>query len=217
MCGRFTITVSTRALKDRYDIPGGEGLLFEPQYNASPGMDLPVILCGDNGPELVLARWGVVPRWSGTRTGMLINGRAETIFTKPAFRDMVRVRRCIIPVDGFYEWAAGKGGNPYRFVMKDRTVFSLAGLWEEVRDDKGGNVTRTFLIITTAANDTVKAVHDRMPCIIPVAREDLWLRNGLPSEDLTASFPGEKMEGYRVGSEVNRSGINNPGLIEPVA
>ena len=129
MCGRYSNTLPPEAIRQVVkDLQGG--LNFPPSYNAAPTQRLPVVVRGEAGPTLALMRWGLVPSWSDGRPKWSnINARAETVDSKPAFRDAFRRRRCLVPADGFYEWAAEGGGKqPYRFVMADRACALMAGL-----------------------------------------------------------------------------------------
>jgi putative SOS response-associated peptidase YedK len=119
----------------------------------------PLIRCG-----------GLIPYWCKDPTGgrKPINAKCETVGTLPTFRDAYRLRRCILPVDGFYEWKAIKGQRakqPYAIAMKDGTPFGIAGLWESWKDPASGEWIRTFAVITTDANELVAEIHDRMPAI----------------------------------------------------
>ena len=144
----------------------------EPTYNGAPTDTLPVVRLNHDGRRcLDLLRWGLVPWWAkdikmGARC---INAMAETVTTKPAFRDAFsHGQRCIVPVDAFYEWkktAAGK--QPYAIVNTDGSPFAMAGLWERWKDRASGLTVQTFTIITTVPNELCGAIHDRMPAILP--------------------------------------------------
>ena len=125
-------------------------------------------------------RWGLIPNWCNDPQGgrKPINAKCETVHTLPTFRDAYRSRRCILPVDGFYEWMAVKGAKakqPFAIAMKDGRPFGIGGIWENWRDPASGEWVRTFAVITTVANELVGQIHDRMPLIL--AREDYgrWL------------------------------------------
>ena len=141
-----------------------------PRYNAAPSQELWVIRRNPETGEasMDLLKWGLIPYWCKERPKPPpINAKAETVSKLPMFREAYRKRRCIVPVDGFFEWRAERGSKqPYAIAMKDRSPFGLAGLWENWKDPATGEWVRTFCIITTAANDLVSRIHDRMPAIL---------------------------------------------------
>src|SRR3954463_5093131 len=151
-----------------------------PNYNAAPTDALPVVrLDRDGRRSLDLLRWGLIPWWAkdpkiGARC---INAMAETVATKPAFRDAFnRGQRCIVPVDGFYEWQKRPGGKqPYAIVGADGKPLALAGLWERWKEPESGQAVQTFTIITGPPNELVAPIHNRMPVILPPSTWRLWL------------------------------------------
>ncbi len=151
-----------------------------PRYlSTSPALDRPVVRQSkdDGERELVMLRWGLIPSWSkGPDSGYsMINARAETVATKPAFRSAFRFRRCLVPADGFYEWRKLAGRKqPYRITLKDDAPFAFAGLWEHWAGP-GGYVIQSFTIIVTEANELLRPIHDRMPVILDPANYTLWL------------------------------------------
>lgn len=156
-------------------------------------------------------RWGLIPYWAkdqsiGLRT---INAMSETAAEKPAFRDAMSRRRCLVPADGFYEWVRlrPKEKQPYNFGMIDDSVFAFAGLWERWRDPAGDNI-ETCTILTTKPNRLVADVHDRMPVILRAEDYDLWLDPGVTDAarvaDCLQSFDAKLMKKHPVGKRVNR-------------
>jgi putative SOS response-associated peptidase YedK len=144
-----------------------------------------------------------------------INAKAETVDRLPMIPEAYRKRRCIVPIDGFFEWMAVKGSKvkqPYAIAMKDRSPFGLAGLWENWKDPGSGEWLRTFCIITTAANELVGRIHDRMPAIVRPEDYDRWL-----ALDLEASFPSEPMAIWPISTRVNSPKNDDPDLLEPLA
>lgn len=131
MCGRYSLFISPDDIEERFG--GMFTFEFEPRYNAAPGQQLPVIR-DDSRASITQSRWGFVPSWADEASTNLINARSETVEEKPAFRDAYRNRRCLVPVDGFYEWATAGDGHgskqPYRITRTDEQPFALAGLWE---------------------------------------------------------------------------------------
>jgi putative SOS response-associated peptidase YedK len=163
-----------------------------------------------------------VPFWAkdisiGNR---LINARAETLANRPGFRDAYREKRCLLPADGFYEWAKLAGGKkqPVRAAMKNGEPFALAGLWSRWRPRDGGDPVETCTIVTTDANDLLQHVHDRMPVIVARGDYDRWLhvvRHEDPV-DLLKPYPSQAMVAYPVSPRVSRPENDAPGLIEPL-
>ncbi|MBT5415836.1 MAG: SOS response-associated peptidase, partial [Rhodospirillaceae bacterium] len=177
MCGRYSLTTPPEALRGLLDFDGPTPNLAA-RYNIAPRQAVPVVRCEGTGERhLVMLRWGLVPYWAkdegiGDR---LINARSETAAEKPSFRRAMETRRCLIPVDGFYEWkAAGKLKQPYRIELDGRRPFAFAGLWERWEKGAGGSL-ETCAILTTEANDRLRAIHHRMPVILDPAAYGAWL------------------------------------------
>ena len=142
--------------------------------------------------------WGLIPYWCEDANGgrKPINAKCETVDRLPTFRDAYRRRRCIVPVDGFFEWKAIKGQNakqPYAIAMNDGYPFGLGGIWENWKDPASGEWVRTFAIITTDANDLVAEIHDRMPLILAPADYACWLGDEADPSDLMRPFPAALM------------------------
>ena len=219
MCGRYTISR-----------PEGVPELFEvsetrlpPRFNIAPTQEAPVVRLNERtNRELAQLRWGLVPYWSsdGTVTGRMINARSESLLDKPAFRDPFRFRRCLVPADGFFEWATVPGQRkrqPYHFHLSNRGLFALAGLW----DGWTGPDERleTFAIITCAPNEIVRAIHDRMPVILPRDSWEMWLSPETPLEHcqgLLVPFPSGNMDYHRVTTAVNSPAVDDPSCVLPL-
>jgi putative SOS response-associated peptidase YedK len=191
-----------------------------PTYNAAPSQALPVI-CNTHPREIIMSTWGFVPSWADGRTGIkpLINARAETVATKPTFRQAFRSKRCLILTDGFYEWKrAGKTKVPHRIALQSGAPFAFAGIWSTVHDPSGHPYT-TFAILTTEANALVAQIHTRMPVILHAQDEATWLDQHCSLEEvqaLLASFPAEFMTLYEVSPKVNSPVYNTPDALHPV-
>jgi putative SOS response-associated peptidase YedK len=185
MCGRFVSASPPDEIARYFDASAPEALL-EPSYNVAPTNDVYAVLA-DGGVRRVDAfHWGLVPGWAkdpkvGSR---MINARAETLASKNAYKPALKRRRCLIPVDGFYEWAKVPGAKrkqPYFIQRPDGERYALAGLWEVWRGPKDaegnrtGDPLRSCTIITTSPNDTMAQIHDRMPVILPPSAWDEWL------------------------------------------
>lgn len=223
MCGRFVQRVPPEVI---VEVLGTANALpnFPARFNAAPTDDIAVVRFDQRGGQrsLDLLRWGLVPRWAKDLSigSKMINARADTLAEKPAFRDAFRRRRCIIPVDCFYEWRReGKAKQPYAIAFRDKTPMALAGLWENWRDP-AGNWTRTFTIITTDANDLLRPLHDRMPVILPAEAFSAWLGER-PAEQaelqvMLAPYPADEMELWPVSREVNSVKNQGEHLLERI-
>jgi putative SOS response-associated peptidase YedK len=196
-----------------------------PRYNAAPTQDvLAVRFNPETGQRsLDLLHWGLIPIWAKDRSiaSRLINARSEGIDKKPSFADAFRRRRCLVPADGFYEWKKdGKHREPFAVTMRDGGLFAFAGLWERWRGE-GGEIVRSFTIVTTAANDLLSPIHERMPVIVDPADYDRWL-GAAPADEaelhaLMKPFPAERMRVYPVDPAVGNVRNDDPHLIEPMA
>ncbi len=222
MCGRFALTDPTSCIEEILGAnrPGG-GAGLAPRHNVSPGTDVPIVRAGErHARELAFARWGLVPFWAkdprfGART---INARSETAAQKPAFRAAFRYRRCLIPADGFYEWAGeGRKKQPYFIHLPGRAPFAFAGLWERLCAADGAFLD-TCAILTTRANERLAALHHRMPVILPEGAYADWLN---PQENrpealqaLLRPHPPDRFAYYPVGDRVNRPENDDAACLE---
>ncbi len=221
MCGRYELHTHPAAIALAFGV--AHPLDFAPRYNIAPMTDVPVVRVNAHGErELVRLRWGLVPRWArdpsiGTR---MINARAETLAEKQSFRMAYRRHRCLLPADGFYEWMSVGGDSarkqPVHIGMKDGAPFGLAGLYERWLSPEG-EVLDTCTIVTTTANTLLRAVHDRMPVIVPPGAYARWLdpANALVA-DLMVPFPAEGMSFYPVSTRVNAPRHEGPELLARV-
>ena len=218
MCGRFSLTANEAELNLRFELEGGTAP-YVPRYNGAPTQLLTVIT-NQSPRQLSQLRWGLIPPWARDVSigNKMINARAETITEKPSFRAPLLSRRCLVPSDGFYEWQQDEKKQPYRIGVKNMPVFSMAGLWERWKSPEGEQVD-TFCIITTAANDFMKTIHDRMPVILQLRDEKLWLSgSNLPEIlHLLKPYPAEEMQAYPVSKQVNSPRNESPSVVEPVS
>ena len=179
MCGRAKLVTDVSEIKLAFRIPG-PAINTRALWNGAPTHDFPIIRRNPEGVRsLDLLRWGLVPHWSKTDKAAYatINAKAETLAEKPTFREAWRKgRRCIVPLDAFYEWKAGADGKkqPYAISRADGTLLAVAGLWES-KTLSDGTVLRTFTIITTTANELLAQIHDRMPVILAAEDVPMWL------------------------------------------
>jgi putative SOS response-associated peptidase YedK len=209
MCGRFRLGKGREALKKHFAVDAEVD--WDPRYNIAPTQDVAAIRQDPRNPGRSFSRmrWGLIPNWAedasiGVR---MINARAETAAELPAFRDALKSRRCLIAADGFYEWKKlGKDKQPYCFTLNDDGIFAFAGLWD-VWQSPQGPMVETCSILTTAANDLVHDIHDRMPVILPRDAYDLWLDPGFTRRegilDFLQPFPAAAMRKFPVNARVN--------------
>lgn len=221
MCGRYGLATDADVLIDFFEI---EQTLFDlselhPRYNIAPSQEVPIVRSGGQGRELALARWGLVPHWSTEAKPKYstINARAETVAEKPTYREAFKRKRCLIPATGFYEWRRdGDRKIPHHIQLPHGELFAFAGLWEHW--DKEGPGFNSCSIIVTSANETMQAIHDRMPVILNPAQYNVWLNtehyNRAQLEALLVPFSG-KLQAYPVSPYVNSPKHDGPKCIEP--
>ena len=243
MCGRMVLTRSAREIADAFELTDADSTLeLVPRYNIAPTQDVLAIRPGADGRrEISLFYWGLVPHWAKDRSvgHRMINARAETAASKPAFRDALRLRRCIVPIDGFYEWlrlpkAPGEKGRgrsvphyvrpapvPAAEATADATFLAIAGLWEEWTDRSTGEVLESCTLLTTDANATVRPIHDRMPVVLDRAGWQLWLEPDLRDRAALTSLlvpaPADRLEAIEVSTRVNDPRNDEPDCITPAA
>lgn len=211
MCGRYTLT-KPGLISDAFglDVPAE---FQTPAYNAAPGQHLPVIT-SRGSLRLQKMSWGFPASWSG-KSQLVINARADSLGSKPLFRNRLHSERCIIPADGFYEWEKiNKKKQPYRFILRDEKIFAFAGLYG-VFPTENGSMFQAFVIITTNSNELVSGIHDRMPVIMTPGRALEWLENQQSSPESLQPADAAGMTAYKVSPGVNQSANNFAGLIEP--
>jgi|SRR5579859_6440369 len=217
MCGRFRLTSRDEEIAEYFDIVGD--VEWSPRYNIAPAQQIAIIRQERNGDQgqrtFRLMRWGLIPYWAKDPLGFkTINAMSETADIKPAFREAMKWRRCLIPADGFYEWQkiGRKERQPYNIGMADDSIFAMAGLWDRWKDQDGKGI-ETCTILTTRANPLLAEVHDRMPVIIRKDDYDLWLDKGITDparvKECLTSFDARLMKKYPVSTRVNN--VENEG------
>jgi len=219
MCGRYTFTFNAKTLGEAFGMVP-PGFRVERSYNTAPGQW--VIVVRPDKSELLadVAQWGLVPTWSkGPGSGpQPINARSETIAEKPLFRGAFRRKRCIVPASGFFEWRVeGKAKQPFYIHPAEGDLFAFAGLLEDWQGPNG-ELLNTTCIITTAPNELMVRIHDRMPVILPRDAWALWLDPlAQPAElqGLLRPYPSERMAAYPVSLAVGNVANNGPELLEP--
>jgi putative SOS response-associated peptidase YedK len=197
VCGRYDLSDNPAAIKAKFKVATVPGFLANPDLR--PTDTAPVVrrAHGSNEREIALLRWGLVPSWAkdlkfGTRC---INARAETLATTPAFRLAYRTRRCLVPVNAFFEWSGERGHKvKWRIGLKDEPLFALAGLWEWWKDPATERGVETYTIITTRANHAIAPLHDRMPVVIPARDHERWLDAVDPAPDLLEPLPDAALQ-----------------------
>ena len=221
MCGRITQDLNLKTLFETYRISSAAPALnLAPRYNGCPTQDF--VVCRKAGGERRVAklRWGLVPAWSkdlkmGAR---MINARAETVHEKPAFRTALRHRRCVIPVNGWFEWRREDGEKqPYFIRLAGGGVISLAGLWE--RWEKGSEPVETFTVLTTVASPPLADLHHRQPAIVEPDDLDGWLDPATPPVrllEMARTSSTGPFEHWAVGKEVNHVRNDSPELLHPI-
>jgi len=219
MCGRFAFYTPAEAVVRLFSIEHAEDLA--PRYNIAPTQPAPVVRREENGTRsLSSLRWGLIPFWAkdpgiGNR---LINARAETVATKPAFRQAFGKRRCLVLADGFYEWQkAGTGKIPWYITHAAGRPFAMAGLWESWSRGPDQPL-ETCTILTTAANECLSPIHHRMPVVLDVEAIESWLDPRSGGEDLSAAVASADetpFEAVAVSRQVNSPANEGPDLIRP--
>jgi putative SOS response-associated peptidase YedK len=196
-----------------------------PSYNIAPTQDVLAVRADADGKrEMTVLKWGLIPFWAKDESiaAHTSNARAETLLEKPSFKHAFRARRCLIPADGFFEWAkAGREKIPYYFRMADDSPLAFAGLWERWRDPSSGRPIETCTIVTTTPNEILSTMHHRMAVILKPDAFTLWLdptmKRAEELMDLLSPFPAEEMAFHPVSKLVNNVRNNFPQCITPAA
>lgn len=226
MCGRFYVTRPPAAVATLFSTTGPTPNAA-PRWNVAPTQDALVVRFNaeTRTRHLDPLRWGLVPRWAKDASigSRMINARGESLAEKPAFRDAYAKRRCIVPIDGFYEWRAverAKTKQPYAVSLTDGAPMALAGLWEGWRGPDG-TILRSFTIVTTDANEKLRMLHDRMPVVLHPDAWPLWLgedSSGDPAA-LLRPAPGEHFSAWPVAARVGSVRNDDAALVgrDPLA
>jgi putative SOS response-associated peptidase YedK len=220
MCGRFVITSAPEALRRLFgylDQPN-----FPPRYNVAPTQPLPVVIIDNGTRQFRLMRWGLIPAWVKDPRGfaLLINARAETVTDKPAFKNAMRRRRCLIPADGWYEWSQSERKRPYFIHRRDGQPFGFAAL-AETWSGPNGEELDTVAIVTTAARGGLAGLHPRVPVTIVPDDFERWL--DCAGDDAADALPllAPPTEGefvwHEVSTRVNRTANDDAQLILPIS
>ncbi|UUX49583.1 SOS response-associated peptidase [Nisaea acidiphila] len=218
MCGRYSITSAPEAIRRLFAV--SDMINLEPRYNMAPMQSAPVIREREGARHMDMLRWGLVPGWAQdeSRAASMINARSETVAEKPAFRDAYRMRRCLVPADGFYEWRKlGRDKQPYRVSLDGDRPFAFAGLWE--RWEKGAEPVETFTVLTTEADPRIEHIHHRMPVMLAEdAAFEAWLEGGeADRRTVLKPYDGADLVFTPVSSRVGNVRNDDPALLEAVA
>jgi putative SOS response-associated peptidase YedK len=221
MCYYSSISVGFKIIETRFGVKFVQTESYQPVYSASAStFPLMPAITGENPGEAVLLQWGLIPFWVKDAATALdirgrgLNARSETIFIKPMFRQAILTKRCLVVVDGFYEWRhLNNQRYPYYIRLADHAPFALAGLWDRWQDRNTGSEVRTFSIITTQANDLVAQIHntrERMPVILDREDEKKWLDNTLGKAEIASLLKPytSDLEAYPVAKSLSRLGFN---------
>src|SRR5262249_26874041 len=218
MCGRYAIISAPEAIRALFGYD--EQPNFPPRYNVAPTQPVPIVRLTEGKRHFALVRWGLIPSWveDPRNFSLLINARGESVNDKPAFRYAMRRRRCLFPADGFYEWRnEGREKRPFFIRAKAGGPFAFAGLWETWCGPNGEEM-ETAAIVTTAANRSLAAIHDRMPVILAPDSFDAWRDcnnvDGETAAILIAPAPDDLLDAHEVSPAVNRVANDSPDLIE---
>ena len=235
MCGRFVSSSAPERIAEYFGAESTVETLGQ-NFNVAPTNDIyGVVADADGAMELQVFHWGLIPVWAKERKigQRMINARAETLAEKNAFKGVFKKHRCIIPMDGFYEWAAGVEGGPVtkagklakrpHFIHRvDDEPLAVAGLWSAWRDKSEGPDApwlHSATVVTTSANDTMSAVHDRMPVILPKAMWPIWLdpanQNIEMLQKLLVPAPDELLTMHEVWTDVNNVRNTGEHLVDP--
>lgn len=217
MCGRYVLRASALDLQRQFNLD--EVPQLHARYNIAPLQAAPIIHSAQPR-HLVVAQWGLLPKWAkdAKLAHQLINARAETLDEKNAFKDLLDAHRCLVPADGFYEWRhEGKQRLPHFIHRRDGVLLAMAGLWSRWRSPDGLDVD-TFTIITTAANDDVRTLHERMPVFLDEAQRGVWMSDthdhAALRQVLVAPQAGQLVLDA-VGTHVNSVAVDDERCLEP--
>jgi putative SOS response-associated peptidase YedK len=221
MCGRYASARSVDDIASAFGIADGDvDLPAAADWNIAPTKPVPAVLLRDDRRVLTALIWGLVPAWADDPSiaSKLFNARAETVAEKPAFRDALASRRCLLPADGWFEWQRRPDGarQPHYLTSATAEILAFAGLWELWRAADGRQLT-TATIITAEAPDALKNLHDRAPVVVPKSSWPDWLDPNSDALAVLAQRDYRDITTWPVGPEVGDVGNNGPDLIRPVS
>ncbi|MBT2757177.1 SOS response-associated peptidase [Mesobacillus foraminis] len=224
MCGRFTLTADFEQLIERFEIESFHlNDEYVPSYNIAPSQSVLAVINNGHINKLGYLKWGLIPSWAKEPSigYKMINARGESLMEKPSFKNAYRKKRCLVIADSFYEWSrvGGKKKTPMRIKLKTDEAFAMAGLWEQWKTPIGDSVF-SCTVITTAPNQLMRNIHDRMPVILRPEDEKVWLDPSIQDphllDPLLRPLDPELMEAYEVGPAVNSPKNNSAELIQRI-
>ena len=214
MCGRFSLAVAETDIRHQFAIE--EVAINLPRYNIAPSQDILAIRATEAGRQGVLMRWGLIPSWVKNLddwVSNLINARAETILTKPSFKNSFKARPCLIPASGFYEWC---DKQPYYFQLPEQ-LLAFAGIWSTWVNSQTSEEILSGTILTTKAQGVITSIHHRMPVIIKPDDYDLWLNDYEGRKQLLQSLPEIPLKMFPVHKTVNNPRHDSPDCLFPLS
>jgi putative SOS response-associated peptidase YedK len=223
MCGRYRLSRRKQIIEEYFETAPWDDD-WDPRFNIAPTQPVPVVRLHpkESVRQISMMKWGLIPHWAkdpsiATST---INAKSETAATKPAFRDPFRLRRCLVPADGFYEWKkTGTSKQPFCFEVAEEELFAFAGLWDGWKNPEGQWI-KTCSILTTTPNAVTSAVHDRMPVILDPGSYDLWLDPGIQNvavvSELLKPYDARSMRCYPVSTRINHVANDDGECSRPV-
>lgn len=222
MCGRYASARSVDEIASAFGISEVDGEMPAPDWNVAPTQDVAVCVVRDDRRVLTTARWGLVPAWAADPSigNRLVNARLETLAEKPAFRDALAQRRCLLPADGWYEWQRRPDGTrqPHFLTRADGEICAFAGLWERWRDADGRPLL-SVTIVTGPAPADLASLHDRAPLVMPAESWACWLDPGTgvgEAQSLLRPVEPRMIAAWPVGAEVGDVRSTGPALAAPV-
>lgn len=218
MSGRYCLFSPMENIASHFGVPV-PNFEYTPRYNIAPSQIIPVVIEENGDRMLESMRWGLIPPWADTITygNRAANTRSDLVRDKPATRQPFKTRRCIIPIDGYYEWMVNEPTKqPLWFTLKSGDLMFIAGVWDEWKPPQG-NLLRSFSVLTTEPNELVRPVHHRMPVILLPSYIHKWLGNGYPLEEYESvlkTYPAEEMKYKKVSKLLNDVSNDYPELLD---
>ncbi len=222
MCGRYVINDDIGLLAGHFGVDRVVTDPLLPSYNVAPTDEVYAVAEHKGERLLGVMRWGLIPHWARNRKGPLnINARAETAATRPAFRDSLRRKRCLLPASGFFEWTPKEAGRrPHYVTLTHGEPMAMAGLWSSWKDPETGKWSRSCAILTTRANEVLAGIHERMPVILPRPHWEAWLDRDVRTPEavtpMLAPLPSTSIRRHPVATLVNSVRNNRPENIVPL-
>ncbi|MEM0981107.1 MAG: SOS response-associated peptidase [Cyanobacteria bacterium P01_H01_bin.58] len=218
MCGRYYFKGSVEELQGNISFATTtDELSVKASYNIAPSQTAPVIRATAKGAELVPLKWGLIPHWAKDRKAIKsqINARSETAHEKPFFRDALRLSRCLIPADGFFEWQRDRDRKrPYCIGLTNDETFCFAGLWAK---NTKGEILETFTILTCTPNPLMQSIHNRMPVILQQKDYGTWLSGSIEAAGkLLKPYPESRMKTYAISDKVNNPRNDDPSILQAI-